>query len=68
MVRQPTSRAFDDRAFRRALGHFATGVIVLTAGPRREPHAMTANAFMSGSLEPPLMVVSVGRKARMHAS
>ena len=60
-------RAFDDRVFRAALGRFATGVIVLTAGPRRTPHAMTANAFMSGSLEPPLVVVSVGTKARMHA-
>ena len=59
-------RAFDGRTFRAALGRFATGVIVLTAGPRRAPHAMTANAFMSGSLEPPLVVVSVGRKARMH--
>jgi len=28
---------------------------------------MTANAFMSGSLEPPLIIVSVGRRARMHA-
>jgi flavin reductase (DIM6/NTAB) family NADH-FMN oxidoreductase RutF len=60
-------RAFDDRVFRAALGRFATGVIVLTTGPRRKPHAMTANAFMSGSLAPPLVVVSVGRKARMHA-
>src|SRR5262245_14066913 len=56
----------DDRAFRNALGRFATGVIVMTAGPRRRPHAMTANAFMSGSLQPPLVVVSVGRPARMH--
>ena len=60
-------RAFDDLVFRAALGRFATGVIVLTTGPRRTPHAMTANAFMSGSLEPPLVVVSVGKKARMHA-
>lgn len=59
-------RTFDDRAFRNALGRFATGVIVVTAGPRRDPHAMTANAFMSGSLDPPLLVVSVARKARMH--
>jgi len=59
-------RAFDDLVFRAALGRFATGVIVLTTGPRRAPHAMTANAFMSGSLEPPLVVVSVGKKARMH--
>ena len=62
-----TSRAFDGRRFRNALGRFTTGVIVLTAGPRHAPHAMTANAFMSGSLEPPLVVVSVGRTSRMHA-
>ena len=61
------ARPFDDRVFRRALGRFATGVIVLTVGSRRTPHAMTANAFMSGSLRPALVVVSVGRKARMHA-
>jgi len=61
------ARAFDNRFFRGALCRFTTGVIVLSTGPRRTPHAMTANAFMSGSLEPPLVVVSVGRKARMHA-
>ena len=60
------ARPFDDRVFRRALGRFATGVIVLTAGSRGAPHAMTANAFMSGSLRPPFVVVSVGRRARMH--
>jgi flavin reductase (DIM6/NTAB) family NADH-FMN oxidoreductase RutF len=61
------ARSFDHLVFRAALGRFATGVIVLTTGPRRTPHAMTANAFMSGSLEPPLVAVSVGKKARMHA-
>jgi hypothetical protein len=30
--------AFDDRVVRRALGRFATGVVVLTAGPRRAPY------------------------------
>jgi flavin reductase (DIM6/NTAB) family NADH-FMN oxidoreductase RutF len=60
------ARSFDDLVFRAALGRFATGVIVLSTGPRPTPHAMTANAFMSGSLEPPLVVVSVGKKARMH--
>jgi flavin reductase len=59
-------RTFDTRTFRNALSRFGTGVIVLTVGPKRRPHAMTANAFMSGSLEPPLVVVSVGRTARMH--
>ena len=65
-ARSPLSPEFDERTFRSALGRFATGVIVLTVGPRRTPHAMTANAFMSGSLAPPLVVVSVGLKARMH--
>src|SRR5262249_37195431 len=61
------SRAFDDRVFRGALGRFTTGVIVLSTGPRRAPHAMTANAFMSGSLAPPPAVGSVGEKAKMHS-
>jgi len=65
-ARRAVPRAIDDRTFRNALGRFATGVIVVTAGPRRTPHAMTANAFMSGSLTPPLVIVSVGRTARMH--
>lgn len=65
-VKHAAPRAFDARTFRSALGRFATGVIVVTAGPRGSPHAMTANAFLSGSLAPPLVVVSVGRKARMH--
>ncbi len=64
--RQAAPPGVDHRTFRNALGRFATGVIVVTAGPRRRPHAMTANAFMSGSLDPPLVVVSVGRAARMH--
>jgi flavin reductase (DIM6/NTAB) family NADH-FMN oxidoreductase RutF len=57
---------FDERHFRRALGRFATGVVVISAGSGDRLHAMTANAFMSGSLKPPLIVVSVGHCARMH--
>lgn len=54
------------RDFRNALGRFATGVVVVSARSGDACHAMTANAFMSGSLEPPLIVVSVARRARMH--
>ena len=57
---------FDERHFRRALGRFATGVVVISTGSGDHLHAMTANAFMSGSLKPPLIVVSVGHRARMH--
>jgi len=58
--------AFDERRFRHALGRFATGVVVISTGAGESMHAMTANAFMSGSLNPPLIVVSVGQRARMH--
>jgi flavin reductase (DIM6/NTAB) family NADH-FMN oxidoreductase RutF len=61
-----TATAFDERHFRCPLGRFATGVVVISAGSGTHFHAMTANAFMSGSLKPPLIVVSVGHRARMH--
>jgi flavin reductase (DIM6/NTAB) family NADH-FMN oxidoreductase RutF len=54
-------------AFRRTLGMFATGVTVITTQDHDQVHGMTANAFMSVSLRPPLIVISVDRRARMHA-
>jgi flavin reductase (DIM6/NTAB) family NADH-FMN oxidoreductase RutF len=54
-------------AFRRTLGMFATGVTVLTARVGEQVHGMTANAFMSVSLKPPLVLVSIDRRARMGA-
>lgn len=54
----------DDRLFRDAMGKFATGVTVLTTEVDNEPAGMTANAFMSVSLMPKLVVVSIGHKAR----
>ncbi|HSI98661.1 MAG TPA: flavin reductase [Gaiellaceae bacterium] len=52
-------------AFRRTLGMFATGVTVLTTRAGETVQGMTANAFMSVSLRPPLVLVSVDRRARM---
>ena len=63
---EDSAAGFDERRFRHALGRFATGVVVISAGSGETLHAMTANAFMSGSLKPPLIVVSVGVRARMH--
>jgi flavin reductase (DIM6/NTAB) family NADH-FMN oxidoreductase RutF len=51
-------------AFRRTLGMFATGVTVLTIRTEDRVHGMTANAFMSVSLRPPLVLVSIDRRAR----
>ena len=53
-------------AFRRTLGMFATGVTVITTKVGDQVHGMTANAFMSVSLEPPLVVISVDRRSKMH--
>lgn len=58
---------FTPREFRNAMGKFATGVVVISTEFEGSAHAMTANAFMSGSLEPPLVMVSVAHTARMHA-
>jgi flavin reductase (DIM6/NTAB) family NADH-FMN oxidoreductase RutF len=52
-------------AFRKTLGTFATGVTVLTTVVDGQVHGMTANAFMSVSLRPPLVLVSIDRRARM---
>ena len=52
-------------ALRRTLGMFATGVTVITTLKREQVHGMTANAFMSVSLEPPLVLISVDRRTKM---
>lgn len=52
-------------AFRRTLGMFATGVTVLTTRVGEQVHGMTANAFMSVSLSPPLVLISLDRRAKM---
>ena len=54
-------------ALRRTLGMFATGVTVVTTREGEQVHGMTANAFMSVSLEPPLVLISVDRRTKMCA-
>ena len=53
--------------FRKALGSFATGVTVITVDYEGEVNGMTANAFTSVSLDPPLVLVCVDHRARTHA-
>lgn len=55
----------DDRTFRDAMGKFATGVTVITTKAADEIHGMTANAFMSVSLNPKLITVSIDNRAKM---
>ena len=61
-----TPRAIDTRQFRNALGRFASGVTVLTAQDQDQMHGMTANAFVSVSLDPPLVLVSLDNRSNMH--
>lgn len=67
----PTEKGAQDpgqtmRAFRDACGRFATGVTVINALVGDEVHAMTANAFMSVSLDPLLIAVGVSHTTKMH--
>ena len=54
---------FDSKTQRKILGHFATGVTVVTTGGVAGLHGMTANAVASLSLDPPLVLVAVDKKA-----
>jgi flavin reductase (DIM6/NTAB) family NADH-FMN oxidoreductase RutF len=74
--RTPAS-GVDTAEFRRALGHFATGVTIVTYRPGAgqfndtgEPAAgsdfrgATVNSFTSVSLDPPLVLVSLGKASK----
>jgi flavin reductase (DIM6/NTAB) family NADH-FMN oxidoreductase RutF len=50
-----TQAAFDSSRFRHVLGHFATGVAVITANAPSGPVGMAVSSFTSVSLEPPLV-------------
>jgi flavin reductase (DIM6/NTAB) family NADH-FMN oxidoreductase RutF len=53
----------DPRAFRNALGRFATGVTVITAQGPNGPLGFTANSFAALSLDPPLVLWSPARSS-----
>ena len=57
------SMSFDSKKQRKILGHFATGVTVVTTGGIAGQHGMTANAVASLSLDPPLVLVAVDKRA-----
>jgi flavin reductase len=53
-------REFTGRDFRDAVGGFATGVNVITTKGEDHAYGMTASAFSSVSLDPPLILICVG--------
>ena len=56
---QVATPEFSGVDFRQALGAFATGVTVITTRGEDHLFGMTANAFSSVSLDPPLILVCV---------
>lgn len=56
----------DSKEFRATLGRFLSGVTVVSTETDGVIHAMTANAFTSVSLDPPLVLVAVSKKARFY--
>ncbi len=51
----------EEHDFRRVLGHFSTGVTVVTSVDQQEPVGLTIQAFCSLSLDPPLILVCPAR-------
>ncbi|HTN79165.1 MAG TPA: flavin reductase family protein [Acidimicrobiales bacterium] len=45
----------DPAVFRQVLGHFPTGVTIVTAAPERKPVGLAVGSFTSLSLDPPLV-------------
>lgn len=58
--------SLDGDAYRRVVGHFVTGVTVVTTRWDGRHYAMTANSFTSVSLEPVLALVAIETRARFH--
>ncbi|MGH9301876.1 MAG: flavin reductase family protein, partial [Acidimicrobiales bacterium] len=53
--------ALDEARFRQVLGHFATGVTIVTSQDAAGPAGFTCQSFMSVSLDPPLVAFAPGR-------
>jgi len=56
-------RIFDSGRFREVMGHFATGVTIVTAMEDEGPVGFTCQAFASLSLEPPLVALAPGKSS-----
>lgn len=65
VLHSPGEAEITARALREVMAQFATGVTVLTAHGEKG-HGMTANAFTSVSLDPPMVLCCVAHTARMH--
>jgi len=60
-----TDVAFDGRTFRNTLSQFCTGVVIATGVLDGQPAGFAAQSFTSLSLDPPLVLFCVAKKAHM---
>lgn len=56
----------DTRLFRDIMGKFATGITIVSTDYKGQMMGMTVNAFMSVSLDPKLIAISIDENARMY--
>jgi flavin reductase (DIM6/NTAB) family NADH-FMN oxidoreductase RutF len=56
----------DTNDFRRVMGHFATGVAIVTTKNNGTYHGLTVNSFTSVSLDPLLVQVNISKHAESH--
>ena len=63
MATTTAAPTFDPAQFRHAIGHFMSGVAVITTRDGGRDHGMTASAVSSLSLEPPMLTVCLNRRA-----
>lgn len=61
-----TETPFDSTDFRKTMGTFCTGITIVTTQGDADVHGMTANSFTSVSLNPPLVLVAVDKRAETH--
>ena len=59
---RPSTAAIGSDTFRQVMGHFVTGVTVVTALDGERPFGITVNALSSVSLDPPLVMVALDRR------
>jgi 3-hydroxy-9,10-secoandrosta-1,3,5(10)-triene-9,17-dione monooxygenase reductase component len=58
----------DPKEIRNVMGHFATGVTIITTKEKNgEPSGLTANAFTSLSLNPPLVLVCIDKNSQSYS-
>jgi flavin reductase (DIM6/NTAB) family NADH-FMN oxidoreductase RutF len=56
----------DEAAFRNVVGHFASGVTVVTTSDDDQLYGTTVSAVSSLSSEPPMMLVCLNRSSATH--